>query len=511
MKYVPDWRNDYPGVLFMTMSFTDKGKLRQTESCFPGERGIALVFVLLALAILSLLGLFMALEATTGLHISDNYESRIRATYAALAGLNHARALMRGLDNDAFLQGPDGIYEQSSSYLKQAKKFSFRNPLPLVTAHFLNLMDPEQDVSAMPDDGMINTGSCFGNKGTPLIPLTGIALQAPNPTGPGEIVISRYFVKVTDNNGEASEITRDTDDSPFIDGDGMVIIRSMGIAKTFSDRTGSVTRRNSVVVFEARYRRFTGFDSGSAMLVLGSRVLASLGGNYEIAGGLFPGIGVIDTDVSDTLFPAQIIGAGPLGNGNISGAGLPNPSIVDITDRFESDPERSIILNPQYLWNFVFSKSPQFSDNYYNGDQFWDPIAAPNIGCYDSSRPFNAPGQDPKLTVVHGNLRMAGNLSGGGLLIVTGDFECVDACQYDGLVLVIGSGRTVIDIAGKGLTGGIVVANLVDINGIPCFGVPDFYISGDSRITADDIAVKTALGLIPPVQTSFREVTGVDP
>jgi hypothetical protein len=493
------------------MFFADKGKLQQRESCFPEERGVALVFVLLALAILSLLGLFMTLEATTGLHISDNYESRIRATYAALAGLNHARTLMRGLDNDAFLQGPDGIYDQSSSYLKQAKKFSFRNPLPLVTAHSLNLMDPEQDVSGMPDDGMINAGFCYGNKGTLLIPLTGIALQAPNPGGSGEIVISRYFVKVTDNNGEASEITGDSYDSPFIDGDGMVIIRSMGIAKTFSDHTGSVTRRNSVVVFEGRYRRFPVFDLGPAMLVLGSRVLASLDGNYEIAGGLFPGIGVIDTDVSDTLYPGQIIGTEPLGNGNISGAGLPNPAIDDITNRVESDPERSMILNPQYLWNLVFSKSPKFSDNYYTGDQFWDPVAAPNIGSYDSSKPFNAPGQDPKLTVVNGNLRMAGNLSGGGLLIVTGDFECVDGCQYDGLVLVIGSGRTVIDTAGKGLTGSIVVANLVDINGIPCFGVPDFSIGGDSRITADLNAVKTALGLIPPVQRSFREITGVDP
>jgi len=493
------------------MFFADKGNLQQRESCFPEEKGVALVFVLLALAILSLLGLFMTLEATTGLHISDNYESRIRATYAALAGLNHARTLMRGLDNDAFLQGPDGVYEQSSSYLKQAKKFSFRNPLSLVTAHSLNLIDPEQDVSGMPDDGMINTGFCYGNKGTPLIPFTGIALHAPNPDGSGEMVISRYFVKVTDNNGEASEITRDTYDSPFIDGDGMVIVRSMGIAKTFSDRTGSVMRRNSVVVFEGRYRRFTGFDLGPAMLVLGSRVIASLDGNYEITGGLFPGIGVIDTDVADTLFPGQIIGTGPLGNGDISGAGLPSPAIGDITDQVESDPERSIILNPRFLWNFVFNKSPKFSDNYYNGDQYWDTIAAPNIGSYDSSKPSNAPGQDPKLTVVHGNLRMAGNLSGGGLLIVTGDFECVDACQYEGLVLVIGSGRTVIDTAGKGLTGSIVVANLVDINGIPIFGVPDFSVRGDSRIKADVNAVKTALGLIPPVQTSFREITGVDP
>jgi len=288
-------------------------------------------------------------------------------------------------------------------------------------------------------------------------------------------------------------------------------VRSIGIAKTFSDVTGSVRRRNSAVVFEARYRKFFVFDFGPALLVLGSRILPSFEGTYEIDGGLFPGIGVIDTDVDDFASPGQIIGMGPFGGGNISGAGLPDPSIQDITVRAESDPERSRILNPQYLWDFVFNQAPQFSDSYFDSDQSWDSGTAPDIGFYDPENPFNAPGQDPKITVVHGGLRMTGNLSGGGLLIVTGDFECVDACQYDGLVLVIGSGRTLIDTAGKGITGGLVVANIAGVNGVPGFGNPDFTIRGSSRICADENAVKAALGLIPPIQTSFREIAGTDP
>ena len=68
-----------------------------------------------------------------------------------------------------------------------------------------------------------------------IIPLTGIALSSPNPYGSGTIITSRYFVKVTDNNGEASERAAEgvgpgQPDDPFVDADGTVIIRTMGVA-----------------------------------------------------------------------------------------------------------------------------------------------------------------------------------------------------------------------------------------------------------------------------------------
>ena len=57
------------------------------------ESGAALLLALLALTLLSLLGFLMSLSATTGVQISDNYESHVRGDSAALAGLNHARVL----------------------------------------------------------------------------------------------------------------------------------------------------------------------------------------------------------------------------------------------------------------------------------------------------------------------------------------------------------------------------------------------------------------------------------
>ncbi len=480
-------------------------------SGFFEETGIAILLVLIAVSVFSLLGLFMTLDAVNSLHISDNQESRVQATYAALAGLNHARALMRGIEYDAFLKGMDGGYSSRRSYLDEAKSFGFRNPFPLSTAYSLDIGNPVAALSSIPDDGLINTGACCGKNGTPLIPVTGIVQNAPDPAGSGTIVTSRYFVKVTDNNGDPSEKAGDAEDNPFVDGDGLVIVRSMGIAKTLIKAVGPVWRRNSVAVFEARYQKFSVFDFGPALLVLGSRVSPFFYGNYEISGGLFPGIGVIDTDVRDEAFPEMILSAQPMGSGLISGGDLTVPSILDITFLAESDRERSAILDPQYLWDFVFDKAPQFSDNYYRGNQQWDPWNVPDLGSYDSSNPPGAPGQDPKITVVHGDLVMSGNISGAGLLIVTGDFIFSDSCRYDGLVLALGSGRANLQTSGDGINGGLVIANLEATGGSPDFGMPEFSISGGSRIRTDTKAVEMALGLLPPLQKSFREISGTDP
>jgi hypothetical protein len=100
----------------------------------PDETGVALLIALIALSLFSILGLYMTLNATTGLQISDNHESYIQATYAAHSGLNHARVLLRGLAFNDLLKGPDGAYDENPSYLEEARSFKFRNPVPLAMA-----------------------------------------------------------------------------------------------------------------------------------------------------------------------------------------------------------------------------------------------------------------------------------------------------------------------------------------------------------------------------------------
>src|SRR5438034_1341366 len=207
------------------------------------QQGLALFIAVVALSVFSLLGLYVSLNATTEVRISENYESRQQAGLAARAGLNHARELIRGLEFNDLLRGPDGLKPNPSTYPSTpSKKYAFRNWIDWPTARSLNIMNPDSAVSGLPDDGLFNTGD-----GTILIPATGIALTAPNPYGAGTVITARYFVKVTDND--------DGDNDPFTDKDGIVIVRSTGVAQTLRETGGGAVRANSVAVYEARFKR----------------------------------------------------------------------------------------------------------------------------------------------------------------------------------------------------------------------------------------------------------------
>jgi hypothetical protein len=478
---------------------------------FSKDDGAALLMTLIALSLFSLLGLFMMLNASTGLQISDNFESQVQASYAALSGLNHARALLKGLSFDDLLKGPDGVYDPSASYKAQAGAFSFRNLFSLVVAQSLNVLDPSSELSLLPDDGIISTGFYGGVNGTPLIPLYGIAQTAPDPYGAGTIITSRYFVKISDNNGDVSEIAGDPDNNPFVDGDGIIIMRSIGVARTQSDATGTVRRNNSVAVFEARMKRYCTFDFGPALTVHGVEVSPSFGGAYEISGGESPAIGTIDANPSDGIYLDQTIRTAPLGIGSIQGGGLLNPSVQDISGQIASNSEKLLRLRPSYLWNLTRSLAPQFADYYFSGNQIWSEQSAPYLGSYDVSRPWNAPGQDPKIIAVNGSLQLTGSISGGGLLIVTGDFSCSGPFIYSGLILVIGSGSLRISGSGMNIAGGVYVSSINNANGDFGFGTVELSIVGSNRIAANRNAVRMALGLLPASQIGFREIAGSDP
>jgi hypothetical protein len=475
------------------------------------KSGIALVVALIALFLLSLIGLYMILHATMEVRISHNYESHLQASYAALAGFNHARALLRGLEFNDLLKGPDGSYSPDPSYKVRAREFSFRHPLPLGTARTLNIRDPLQNISKIPDDGVVNTGFYGGKSGVALIPIDGIGLVAPDPYGSGEIMTSRYFVKVTDNNGEDSEIEGDKEDSPFWDGDGIVIVRSLGIAKTISEGAGTVSRMNSVVVFEARFKRFSTWNPGPALIVLGNGIEAGFEGSCEISGGRFPGVGTIDPVPQDGIFPDHIIRAAAEGRATITGGGGSDPSVRDITGQIHANPDRSLLLDARYLWDFVYEQAPKFADYHFENSQLWLRGSAPYLGSYDNTMPANAPGQDPKITLVNGNLQVTGGFSGGGLLLITGDFSCSGYCAFTGLILAIGSGRVTIDGAGPGIAGGIVVASLENKGGNITFGTPGISARGNSRLESNMDAIRMAISLIPASQVGFREITNVDP
>lgn len=482
------------------------------------QGGFALLLALIALSLFSVVGLYLSLIATSEVRISDNYEGYIQARAAALAGLNHARALLKGLRFGDLLEGPDGTHDTAPAYLAYARTHSYRSPVDWSTARTLDILDPAGSLAGAPDDGIVNTGWHPGGNGLALIPMSGIPLFVPNPQGQGTLVVSRYFVRVSDNSREASELAEDPTDNPFVDGDGLIIVRSMGVAQTLHENTEAGTRRNSVALFEARFKRFATFDLDAPLIVQGDAVEPAaadmFGGNlfFIQGGGANAGIATISTAAGGGATPLQQILARltPAQQKNIQGAGL-EPSVRDITSSIAAHPDKKLLLDKSYLWHFVKQSVRQFADSAYSGPQSWIGAAPESLGSYDLSLPPTSPNQNPRVTYVDGDLFIGGNLEGAGLLVITGKASVTGQLSFNGIILIVGAGE--LDCGGSStITGAIYVAKLSDSNGNLNWGTAKLTVKETSHIAFDREVVRMAVNLIPPVQVSFREITSaIDP
>ncbi len=479
------------------------------------QQGTALLIALVTLFVFSIIGLYLALIATAEVRISDNFESYHRARSAALAGLSHARALLKGIRFDDLLQGPDGIHDANPAYIASAKSYAFRMPLSWSVARMLNIADPADALLGVPDDGVINTGRHPGGNGLSLIPLGGISHVAENPNGPGMLITGRYFVKVTDNSGEAGELASDPADDPFVDGDGQIVLRSMGIAQTLATGPPAGMHNNSVVVYEARFKRFSTFALDAPVVVQSSSVEPASadmfsGSTFLIQGGPgAPGIAVIDTSIQDGVEPARemLSRLGQNQTACVQGPGKGSP-IQDITAAIAAHTDKRLLLDKASSWRFVRHSVPQFADSALRGPQTWIGGSPVPLGRYDPALSQSSPGQDPRVTYVDGDLFVDGNLEGGGLLVVTGKAAIQGRFNFNGIILILGAGE--LDIRGwSTISGAIYLAGLSDVNGNLSWGTAKLSVGENCRIRFDRGAIQAAVTLIPVVQLGCREITPI--
>jgi hypothetical protein len=457
----------------------------------------------------------VSIQGATEVRISDNYESRLQSDYAARAGLNHARELIRGLEHNAVLQGPDGSYNSADmAYMTAAKtSYGFRNSVSWEAARSLDIVDPSGAMAGLPDDGLLNTGKLGGVNGTVLIPATGIPLMAANPYGAGTIITARYFVKAVDN-------PEDCDTDPFTDCDGIIMFRSTGVARTVRESGGGVIRANSVTVYEARYQRDSTFGLDAPVVLQGDPIEPAKpnmfnGNSFDIDGGSHSfGIGTIDTNLSNSYDPRQAV-AGNLDSNqydNISGSCCngTTPAVGDITPSPGDD--NYYLLDPNYLYNFMNNVLPRYANSYYHGNQSWSGGSAPDLGHYDPAKPRNDPSQRFKITYVDGDLSMSGNLEGGGILAVTGSLSGSGSIKWNGLILVIGEGFANLAGMNVGLNGGLYAVKVTMSGSTAQFGKTQFTMSGNSNIKVNDAILQLAIDTLPAREISVREVlSSMDP
>jgi len=85
-------------------SVGNAGTVVRTEGA--GESGFALILALLALVLLTFLGLTLALTTSTELQIATNYRWSQQALYNAESGLEAGRALLRNMNWALVLPAP---------------------------------------------------------------------------------------------------------------------------------------------------------------------------------------------------------------------------------------------------------------------------------------------------------------------------------------------------------------------------------------------------------------------
>jgi hypothetical protein len=464
--------------------------------------------VLIALSILTLLGLSLSFNGITESKISDNFEAETKALMLAEAGLNRAINELRGQNFSHILKGPNNRADTS---VRQASTFDFRNPIPLkgsIDPRSLNINDSSQVTNAtVNDDGIIPSIGRLGvryliRKGPDGILGTADDLayfENETVLTSDDAPIGRYFVKVTNNPEDPG--------GPFTDTDNILVIRSMGLIKANPGEvpnSGGGNARNAMAIIETRVRIDMTFKTNSPFTVAGTGVAPAgnrfFDGNaYGLDGGSHLGISVINTTGTNTdpvnEPMTQALSNAPFA-GHTRGGGL-SPSIRNITGNVLSgrtwsgtpNPDVSHLMSAAYVSNFI-TKAANYADVTYNSD----------VG----SAAYQGTDTNPQFVYVNSNLMVTGGAFGAGLLIVTGALSIRGNSTFHGVILVIGPNASV-DIRGNPIiNGGLYTSTISTVGRAPTYGTAQFTLQG--RVSGSSRYMSMAFSLLPMVQIQWREI-----
>jgi len=166
-----------------------------------------------------------------------------------------------------------------------------------------------------------------------------------------------------------------------------------------------------------------------------------------------PAIGTSSSGVASIMNPATGIPANRYGNYDSGGNTLLNNPTAVVAD--DSSSLTGMYANTGTLNNLV-SMLADGADATLNG------CSMNGIGGSACVPPATGLGTtaNPQITFVNGDLNWSGNTNGAGVLIVTGNLNIVGTPTFSGLVLVIGQGTMTVQGGGNGtFFGSVFVAN----------------------------------------------------
>jgi hypothetical protein len=269
----------------------------------------------------------------------------------------------------------------------------------------------------------------------------------------------RFFLRFSNNPEEPDHQDRD----------GVVLVRSMGIAPLTLPDTFLASVCNSVTLIEARLLQETAFRLRSALTLAGDS------GDFQWAGRQFlldgghrePAVRFLSLG-GDGLRPEFLRNLSSAQAGRIRGEG-PEPSLRDSTEDFREDPRHRSLFRPSFWKHF----------------QEQLPVLSPVAGILHLPDGGNLSGTVSGVVVARGNLVLQGNVQVRGILLHLG-----------------GGGVTLRDNAR--IVGGLWLSNLA-VEGETIAGGPlSLQLSGRAMIRYDADAIRLGLRSFPPTQLGWR-------
>jgi hypothetical protein len=448
------------------------------ESKKQHERGIALVMALIALLIVTSIGLSMSFMADTETIVNSNYRDEQTAYYASKAGLEEARDRMRSNSGSGITIGA-----------------SLPTAPPGAVSGVLYILNPTGSETVAPwttsnpyfDDEICKEVNCSGGQVPPTAGWYITPVPSASTTYAPSPVLPYKWARITiKTNRLASGWSGGTQNFMYVDGKAananyyVCWNQTNEVAQSAACSASTVVYvLTALAVTPSGTRRMLQYEltqdslnlsfaaaltmdgTGDSMSGPNSNTFKMDGTDHAGCGGaatqpVKPAIGVLDTPDIATVV-----------------AGIPNNRKSNYTGSSTAPDVENISGTMPVNLQSVSSLQAMLATIKNNATQVLT----------GNQNGLSSPGTSTmgEIIYVNGNLTLSGNVTGYGILVVTGTFSAGGNTGWRGIVLVVGEGVLTGSGAGSNeFDGAMVVAKTVDSSGnpLPTLGAATFGFSG---------------------------------
>ena len=437
------------------------------------ERGMALVLTLIALLIITSIGLTMMYSTDTETSINGNYRDEQTAYYAAKAGLEEVRDRMQ-----------TGAANTISANLPTAMAGAAGGELYIINPNGSETVAPWLTTNAYFDDEICKEVNCSGGQ---VPPTSGWYTTAnASSTYAATPVLPYKWMRISlKTDGAASGWSGATRNSLYVDGNSANAAyyvcwngtNEITQAAACAEPYFPVYIMTALAITPSGTRRMLQYEVTQDTLNLSFGAALTLDGTGDsMVGGPSAGFGVNGNDSAGcggTAVQSAKAAIGVPDNSDIAPAiaGLPKPNNY-VGSNAAPDVENIGGAMPS-VFQSVSSINAYLATVKSNATQVYNSSQTSLVNTGTAA--------SPQIIYINGDYSPSGTVNGYGILVVTGTYSPGGNVGWNGIVLVVGKGIMTGNGGGNSVyTGAVVVAQTVDSSGnpLPTLGSASFNFSG---------------------------------